>query len=239
MCRAPELLGVLLVERAAEGPDQARRVRAEGIDHLTEELVAAQVTQIPERGVVEADVADRGRTAVAVHKRLRALQRGHELLGPDRLRDVVVHPGREARLAILGQRVRRHRDDVRTGLLRPALANLARRVEAVELRHLDVHEDDVVGLPLERLDRFAPVRCDVGAVTELFQQASRHLLVHGVVLGEQDAQGRPRPLAVCHGFDLLFHDARREQTQERVVELRRLEGLCELGGEEAARLRLR
>ena len=58
---------------------------------------------------------DRGRTAVAVRERLHALQRGCELLGADRLRDVVVHPGGEARLAVLGHRVRRHRDDAAGG----------------------------------------------------------------------------------------------------------------------------
>ncbi len=51
----------------------------------------------------------------------RALQRLRELLRTDRLRDVVVHPGREAGLAVLGHRVRRHRDDARAGL-RPASA---------------------------------------------------------------------------------------------------------------------
>ena len=237
--RPAQLLGAPFVERAAEGRDQLRRVREEGVDHLAEELVAAEVAQVLERAVVEADVLDRLGAAVRVRAGLGTLERRHELLGADRLRDVVVHAGREARLAILGERVRRHRDDVRAALGRPALADPARRVEAVELRHLDVHQDDVVRPALERLDRLEPVVRDVGAVAELLEEAQRDLLVHRVVLREQDAKPRPGALSVCHGLDLLFDGAPREQAQERVVELRRLERLCELGGEEAARLGLR
>ena len=41
---------------------------------------------------------------------------------------------------------------------RPPLADPARGVETVELRHLHVHQHDVVGLPLERVDRLETVR---------------------------------------------------------------------------------
>ena len=186
MRRPPQLLAALFRQRPAKGRDQLRRIREEGIDHLAEERVTPQITQALERAVVEADVRDGGRTAAAVRERLHALQRGGELLGADRLRHVVVHAGLEAGLAILGQRVRRHRDDVRPTLLRPILANPAGGIEAVEMRHLDVHEHDVVRPAFERLDRLEPVRRDVGAVAEPLQQAERHLLVHRVVFGEQD-----------------------------------------------------
>ena len=43
-------------ERAAEGREQRRRVREERVDHLAEELVAAEISQVPERAVVEAHV---------------------------------------------------------------------------------------------------------------------------------------------------------------------------------------
>ena len=88
----------------------------------------------------------------------------------DRLRHVVVHPRREARFAILLHRVRRHRDDAGPRLRRPALADPARGVETVQLGHLHVHQHDVVGLSLERLQRLEPVRRDVGAVAELLEQ---------------------------------------------------------------------
>ena len=108
------------------------------------------------------------------------------------------------------------------------------------MRHLDVHEHDVVRTALERLDRLDPVRRDVGAVAEPLEQAERHLLVHRVVFGEQDPQRRPRTLSVRHGLDLLLAGpARCEQLHERVVELRRLERLRELCREHAPRLQLR
>ena len=72
----------------------------------------------------------------------------------------------------------------------PALADAARGVEAVHLGHLDVHQHDVVGLPLERLERLEAVRRDVGAVAQLVEHPERDLLVHGVVLGQEDPQRR-------------------------------------------------
>ena len=79
-----------------------------------------------------------------------------QLLEPDRLREVVVHAGLEAQLALALHRVRRHRDDVRPRS-RPPLVDAPGRLEPVHLRHLDVHEHRVVGLALERLQRLDPV----------------------------------------------------------------------------------
>ena len=62
--RSAQLLGAPFVERAAEGRDELRRVREERVDHLAEELVAAEVAQVLERAVVEADVLDRLEAAV-------------------------------------------------------------------------------------------------------------------------------------------------------------------------------
>ena len=66
-------------------------------------------------------------------------------LGADRLPDVVVHPGREARLALLEHGVCGHGDDAGSRLGRPTLADPPGCVEPVELGHLHVHQDDVVG----------------------------------------------------------------------------------------------
>ena len=63
--------------------------------------------------------------------------------GPNGLGDVIVHPGRQACLAVPGHRVRRHRDDPERPV-RPLRADPPGRAEPVELGHLDIHEDDVV-----------------------------------------------------------------------------------------------
>ena len=73
-------------------------------------------------------------------------------------------------------------------VVRPARPDPAGRLEAVELGHLDVHQDQVVASPLERGDRLEAVAGDVGRVAHLLEQPERELLVHRVVLGEQDPQ---------------------------------------------------
>ena len=82
---------------------------------------------------------------------------GLEHVGGDRLGDVVVHARRDACLAVAVHGVRRHRHDARSSHPRPAVADPAGRLEAVELRHLDVHEHEVVAGTLDRGDRLEPV----------------------------------------------------------------------------------
>ena len=120
--------------------------------------------------------------------RRRDFEHRLQLRRSDRLADVVVHAGGEAQLTVAGHGVRRHGGDPRTGRCRPAGTDPTRRLEPVELGHLDVHEHQVVGLRLERRDRLQPVAGHVRAVAQLLEQAERELLVHRVVLGDQDAQ---------------------------------------------------
>ena len=56
------------------------------------------------------------------------LERGDQLLDPDGLRDVIVHPGGRAQLAVALHRVRRHRHDARA-LAAPAPVDLAGGLE--------------------------------------------------------------------------------------------------------------
>ena len=160
---------------------------------------------------------------------MRTAERLRELVGTDGLGDVVVHSGREARFAILGQRVRRHGDDAGPLLRRPALADPARGVETVELGHLHVHQHHVVRPAFERLQSLETIPRHVGAIAELVEQPERHLLVHGVVLGQEDPQRRRRELLVSlRGLGGLHLGVRSERFQQRVVELRRLHRLREL-----------
>ena len=145
-----------------------------------------------------------------------------QLRRTDRLADVVVHAGGEAQLAVTGHRVGRHGGDPRTGRRRPAGTDPTRRLEPVELGHLDVHQHQVVRARLERRDRLQPVAGHVRAIAQLLEQAERELLVHRVVLGKQDAQrvavaeeGRAqRGLHVVDGLVRIGEDAV-ESVQER------------------------
>ncbi len=84
--------------------------------------------------------------------------------GRSGLDEVVVHARRQAALAVAGHRVRGHRDDRQprlAGALALAGADRGGRGVAVELGHLAVHEDGVVGGRREHLERLAAVLGDV------------------------------------------------------------------------------
>ena len=168
-----------------------------------------------------------------------ALERGDQLLHPDRLRHVVVHPRRRAQLAVALHRVRGHGDEPRPTSARPAPGDLAGGLEAVEFRHLQVHQDHVVRLPLDGVNRLQAVGGHVGPVAHLAEEPERHLLVDRVILGQEDPERvparhlrvecAPRQPARRHVDGLLGQDG-----DQRVEELRRLDGLVEVRGEALA-----
>src|SRR5262249_38004577 len=72
-------------------------------------------------------------------------ERIDECVDADRLREVIVHAGGQALVAVALHRVGRHRHDARPRAIAPA-NDLARGLQAVHLGHLHVHQDHVVGL---------------------------------------------------------------------------------------------
>ena len=78
------------------------------------------------------------------------------------------------------------------------LADPDRRLEAVELRHVAVHEEKVVLDALHRVDRLEAVGGDVGAMAELGEHAHRDLLIDLVVLHHEHAEP-PRRLGLRSG----------------------------------------
>ena len=139
-----------------------------------------------------------------------APRRRAQRLGSDRLRDVVVHAGREARLAVAFHRVRGHRHDPRSGVARPARRGSggsppARRARASG-RPSGRRRRRVRSM---RGDRLQAVAGDVGAIAHPLEQPERELLVHRVVLGQQDAQRMARAeLAVDAGAGRSDRDGR-------------------------------
>ena len=166
------------------------RSREKRVDQLDEELLAAELSEARDRGLVQPERRDRV-GAVRRGERARPPERFLQCVGADRFRDVVVHPGCEARLAILGHDVRRHGHKAGPLRLRPPLTDPAGGVQPVQLGHLHVHQDDVVTRALERRERLVAVPRDVGGEPEPLEQAERDHLIHGVVLGEQDPERRP------------------------------------------------
>src|SRR5918993_1937967 len=103
-------------------------------------------------------------------------QRACELVAMDRLGQIVVHPGGEALLAVALHRVRCHRNDRRAA--RPkALPDQAGGLEAVEFRHLHIHQHDVVRLAFERIERLEAGLGEVRVVTKPPQQRNDQLPV--------------------------------------------------------------
>ena len=118
-----------------------------------------------------------------------APQRRGQQLGADRLGQVVVHSRLPAPLAVRVGRIRSHRDDPR---LRPVeRPDALRRLVAVEVRHLDVHEDDVDVEPTCGLDGGGPVTDDGRRVSEALEQPGHQALFRRVVLGHEDVQRMP------------------------------------------------
>ena len=61
--------------------------------------------------------------------------------------------------------------------------------DAAHFRHLDVEEDEVVGLAEDGFEGFEAVAGDVGAVAHAAEESEDDFLVHVVVFGEKDAEG--------------------------------------------------
>jgi len=123
-------------------------------------------------------------------QRLSQLLRGH------RLGHVVVHARLQAALAVALHGVRRHGDhrDKVVDAGEPPAADHAGGLYAVQLRHLHVHQHQVVGQGFQRLQRLRAVSHRVGAQAQLFKDAQRHLLVGDIVFRQQDARLAPGEL---------------------------------------------
>ena len=74
---------------------------------------------------------------------------------------------------------------VRSLALSLDLANPARRRQPVHDRHLQIHEHDVEGSVLIRLDAFGAVVGDTDLAAHALEEAHRDFLIDGVVLDQQ------------------------------------------------------
>ena len=106
---------------------------------------------------------------------------------------MVVHPGRPERLNLVRQDVGAHRHDGHPrGGARQA-ADQPRRHHAVEARHLDVHEHEIVGRRLDGADRPDTVGRDVDDVPGGPEHGAGQLAVDLHVLHQEDAPGASGP----------------------------------------------
>ena len=139
---------------------------------------------------------DRTRASRAADARRQpGSDRGDQLLGVDRLGDVVVGARVETALSFAGHDLARHRDDRD----RPELvegADRAHRVVAVHARHHDVgqHQVDRGGLSCEERERGRPALGDRHLGAAAFEQRGEREHVAEVVVDHEDAAPLERPI---------------------------------------------
>ena len=200
---ARERRRVAIGDRVLHRAEHPRPLGAELLDHDSQQL-GIVVNAREELGAVER-LGGRFSWVGGALARLDVEERLPELADLERLADVTIHAGLEAALAVAAHRKGGHGDNWDVGFA-AALARADRRgrLEAVELGHLDVHEDEIERVALERVEDLAAVPDDGDAVPLPFQQMGDEGLIDGVVLGEQNAEalrrgrsqlsaGAPRP----------------------------------------------
>jgi hypothetical protein len=124
-------------------------------------------------------VSDRVRPPFDAQRQVQdAADRLVQLLLPERLGDIIVHPRLPESANLLGQGIGGHRDDRRLAGWAGQLANSARGADAVHARHLDVHQDDVVIIRLDRRERLDPVVGELDEMAGPAEDGAGQLLVH-------------------------------------------------------------
>ena len=126
------------IRQSAEEP--RRQGRAEGLLDLAERVIVDRVGLRFRLARGRRPAVTRGARQV-VRGAEPALHLGEELVALEGLAEVVVHADREEGRDLLAIDVRRQRDDRHRGARAGAVADAAGRLDAVEARHLDVHQD--------------------------------------------------------------------------------------------------
>ena len=114
-----------------------------------------------------------------------------ELLGGERLGQVVVHAGGEAPLAFAGEGVGGDGDDADARhevFFNLDVADGGGGLVAVELGHVAVHEDGVVAAGGKFIHGLAAVLGPVGARAKTVEHELPELTVEGMILGGEDAE---------------------------------------------------
>ena len=106
-----------------------------------------------------------------------------KLLAVNRLGDIVVHSGLATRYIDVFNRVRGQCNDRDRPMGSPlAKANFASGLVAVHLRHVAIHEDEVVTAALPRIDRGAAIGHNVDNVAKFLDDLAGDFLVDEVIL---------------------------------------------------------
>ena len=112
-----------------------------------------------------------------------SLQGGVQFGTAQRLADVVVHACGETSLTVADHGVGRHRDNPCPVLSSLPPTDFLCNFAPVHVRHLTIHQDNVVPLLCECIEDLDPVVGNIGVVSKLAQIAQSHPLINRVILG--------------------------------------------------------
>ena len=128
----------------------------------------------------------------------------------DRLGKVVVHSRLQTFFPVSGYGISGEGNDrnMRVARSRPALPDAARRLIAIHLRHLAVHQDHVIVGLAERFEGLHAIGHQIDSVAEFIQHRHGHFLVGQVVLSHQDSRavdspGQPPELSASLGGETV------------------------------------
>ena len=114
------------------------------------------------------------------------------------------------------------------GALLP-VAYFRRRIEPIQHRHLDIHENHIELLPGEGIDSQATVLGHLDGMPLALKKCDRHLLVHRVVLGQQDAKRLPLSCGKAAWLLLRLYPCSRQGLDDTLVKIRLGDGLAKKG----------
>src|SRR2546428_7745652 len=116
-----------------------------------------------------------------------------EFLRTDRLTDIGIHAAIETPLAIPLHCIAGHCNDrnmITGGLF--LLSDGSRRLEAVHLGHLNIHEDNIEPVSRKCLQYLFPIICNSNLMPPHLQKFNGHLLIDLVIFGEKNTHGTNR-----------------------------------------------
>lgn len=104
----------------------------------------------------------------------------------ERLGQKIVHAGLQAAGLVVGKSVCGHRQNRRVAMPGQR-ANLPRRLEAVEIGHLHVHQDNRIGARAGLVDGADAVFGGIDGKPDVFEQKARDFEIERFVVDDQDA----------------------------------------------------
>ena len=97
------------------------------------------------------------------------------------LAEIVLHPGIAATLFFILPDIGGHRNNIGQVFIFKTCMNFAACFQAIHLRHLDIHENDIVSLPLQSSEDFKAIGSNISAIAHALQVLIGNLLIENII----------------------------------------------------------